>query len=127
MKLREDKPGQAHSAPMPIWSGLTRVRTNGLCAARDGTLYVTSIGSGLQTQADRTSGNIIRVAPDGAAAVICDHDLMFPNGVALTPDEKFLADRSRLYATGADGYDPRQRLWERRHRLDSARAVEPRT
>ena len=84
------QPGTGAQRTHAELNGLTRVRTNGLCAARDGTVYVTSIGSDLQTQGGRASGNIIRVAPDGAATVICDDDLMFPNGVALTPDEKFL-------------------------------------
>jgi sugar lactone lactonase YvrE len=84
------QPGTGAQRTHADLSGLMRVRTNGLCAASDGTLYVTSIGSDLQTDQGRASGNIIRVAPHGAATVICDDDLMFPNGVALTPDEKFL-------------------------------------
>lgn len=71
-------------------SARMRVRTNGLCAASDGTLYVTSTGSDLQDGQERASGNIIRVAPDGTATVICDEELMFPNGVALIADEKCL-------------------------------------
>jgi hypothetical protein len=71
-------------------SALTRARTNGLCAASDGTLYVTSTCSDLQGGQERASGNIIRVAMDGTATIICDEDLMFPNGVALIADEKCL-------------------------------------
>jgi sugar lactone lactonase YvrE len=59
-------------------SALTRARTNGRCAASDGTLYVTSTCSDLQGGQERASGNIIRVAMDGTATIICDEDLMFP-------------------------------------------------
>jgi sugar lactone lactonase YvrE len=57
------QPGTGAQRTHADLSGLTRVRTNGLCAARDGTLYVTSIGSDLETERDRASGNIIRGSP----------------------------------------------------------------
>jgi len=69
---------------------LVRLRPNGLCVSRDGVAYVASIGSELQTEGPRPSGNIIVIEPDLSQRVLFEDDIRFPNGVALSRDERRL-------------------------------------
>ena len=69
---------------------LARLRPNGLCASRDGLVYVATIGSELRSEQPRPSGNIIRIEPDFRQCVLFDDDLRFPNGISLSRDERRL-------------------------------------
>lgn len=67
-----------------------RVRPNGLAVTTAGVAYVAMLGSEITDRHDRNSGSIVRVEPDGTARTILDDDLMFPNGVAITPTGELL-------------------------------------
>jgi gluconolactonase len=60
---------------------------NDVVAKKDGTLFVTDPGFFENANANR----IFRIAPDGAVQVVeAFEDVPRPNGIALSPDEKFL-------------------------------------
>jgi sugar lactone lactonase YvrE len=83
---------------------------NDMTVARDGTAYVTQLGSNFWQGEPLRAVPVMRVRPNGDVDTV-GPDLMGPNGVALTPDEKtvFVAEP----ATG--------RVWFLR--LDDAGAV----
>jgi gluconolactonase len=58
---------------------------NGLCFAKDGTLYVTDSGS-----APDKDGVIYKVTPAGATEVFSRQVGGYPNGVVMSPDESHL-------------------------------------
>jgi gluconolactonase len=64
---------------------------NDLVYASDGTLYFTDPPFGLRDEeaAELGFGGVYRVDPDGRVTLVID-DLAGPNGVALSPDERYL-------------------------------------
>lgn len=75
--------------PPPAGDG-TFDTLNDVVARKDGTLYATDPGYFLP--GGPAVNRIFRVSPNGGAAVIVDafEDIPKPNGIALSPDEKFL-------------------------------------
>lgn len=75
-------PGEGSTSKPGIFDTL-----NDVVAKKDGTLFVTDPGFFENANANR----IFRVAPDGAVQVVeAFEDVPRPNGIAFSPDEKFL-------------------------------------
>ncbi len=77
---------------MVVHAALDDVATfhaNDMVVARDGTAYVGNFGFQLFPLLDPRPAALARVAPDGSVSVAAP-DLWFPNGIALTPDERTL-------------------------------------
>lgn len=70
-------------------TGLTKVRANDLVVDAAGGAYVSSFGFDLLAGAPPAPTALVRVDPDGAASVAA-HDLVFPNGMALSEDGRTL-------------------------------------
>jgi gluconolactonase len=80
--------------------------------ASDGTLYVTDSGTGW----DKDDGFLFRISPAGDAEIISEECRQFPNGLALSADERTLfVVESRLpgivtYSLDGSRVGPRQEL-----------------
>lgn len=85
--IRQDGAAQATYADV---STLARLRPNGLCVSGQGVAYVAGIGSELEAEEPRPSGNVIQVGPDLRQQVLFDQDIRFPNGISLSRDEQRL-------------------------------------
>ncbi|MBL8550103.1 MAG: SMP-30/gluconolactonase/LRE family protein [Hyphomonadaceae bacterium] len=77
---------------------------NDLVVARTGAIYFTDPPFGLAGMSDSPLREtpfhgVYRLTPDGAVTVI-ERELMFPNGIAFSPDQ------SLLYVSGRDGQRP---------------------
>lgn len=83
---------------------------NDLAVRKDGTIYFTDppYGLGSPTQREPTFNGVYRLAPDGALS-LASQDLVTPNGIALSPDEKrlYVADQGpgeiRVFDVAPDG------------------------
>jgi sugar lactone lactonase YvrE len=62
---------------------------NDMTVGRDGTAYITQLGSNFWKSEPLRAVPVIRVRPDGAVDTV-GPGLLGPNGIALTPDEKTL-------------------------------------
>jgi sugar lactone lactonase YvrE len=63
---------------------------NDMVITSDGAAYIGGFGFDPDRPGDRLRPTVlVRVAPDGTVAPVAD-DLLFPNGVVLTPDERTL-------------------------------------
>ena len=71
-------------------AALGRLQPNGLCVDGQGVAYVATLGSELQTEGPRASGAILAVGPDLSQRVMFDEDILFPNGISLSRDERRL-------------------------------------
>ena len=73
------------------WDGRRLNSPNDLVYASDGTLFFTDPPFGLPTPdaAELDFSGVYRVSPDGQLSLVTD-ELNGPNGVALSPDERFL-------------------------------------
>jgi gluconolactonase len=79
-------PAPAEPTPAPTTPGQFDT-LNDVVARKDGTMFVTDPGY----FAEPTANRIYRISPDGAVQVVeAFEDVPRPNGVALSPDEKFL-------------------------------------
>ncbi len=78
------------SDPPGRYGGVLSTELPGIAVAPDGTLYV----------ADLTYGRVVRIAPDGAAAIVVDRESMHgsrhfrPAALLLTPDGDLLVSDS---------------------------------
>ena len=97
-------------------SGLADFHCNDLLVDPDGRAYVGNFGFDLHNQAAPKTTGLIAVEPDGAARLVAD-DLMFPNGMVLTPDRHTLvvaesfAGRLTAFDVAPNGDLSNRRLW----------------
>ena len=89
---------------------------NDMVVAADGRAYVGNFGFDLHGGGEFATAELILVQPDGAARVVAD-ELLFPNGMAITPDgatlivgETFGA-RLSAFAIAPDGSLGPRRTW----------------
>lgn len=81
-----------------------------------GNIYVNGGGSGFPTGGTFVPGIIALVTPDGSARQVAD-GIVFPNGMAVTPDNKTLivaesfASRLTAFDIEADGSLSNRRVW----------------
>jgi len=81
-----------------------------------GRAYVGEFGFDLQAFADPAPAKLMRVDPDGAVTVLAD-DLLFPNGMLITPDGATLiigetaAARYTAFTLAPDGSVGDRRIW----------------
>lgn len=97
-------------------SGIATWHANDMVVDAQGRAYVGNFGFSLHPMGTPTAAKLALVTPDGKASVAAD-DLMFPNGMVITPDGKTLvvgeSGRSVLtaFSIGADGALSNRRLW----------------
>ena len=81
-----------------------------------GRAYVGNFGFDLHGNAQPRSTTLVMVAPDGIARIVAE-ELMFPNGMVITPDGKTLivgetfGRRLTAFDIGADGSLTNRRVW----------------
>ena len=81
-----------------------------------GRAYVGNFGFDLHAGEKPRGTTLVMAAPDGTARVVAD-ELMFPNGMVITPDGRTLivgetfARRLTAFDIGADGSLTNRRLW----------------
>jgi sugar lactone lactonase YvrE len=89
---------------------------NDMVVDAEGRAYVGNFGFDLMSGAAIRSTCVVRVDPDGTAAVAAD-DLRFPNGTVIFPDGRTLvvaetlAGRLTAFDVGADGSLANRRVW----------------
>ena len=89
---------------------------NDMVVDREGRAYVGNFGFDLMAGADPAPAALVRVDPDGSAAVAAE-DLLFPNGSVITPDGGTLivgetaGARYTAFAIGDDGALSDRRVW----------------
>ncbi len=96
------------------WEGKRFNSPNDLVIASDGTIYFTDPPYGLKDKNAREIDfdGIYKVTPDGKVTALVK-DVRWPNGIALTPDEKTLLvavsdkDQPRVMSFNLDGSDAR--------------------
>ena len=99
-------------------SGLASWHLNDMVVDASGRGYVGNFGFDLMAGAPIRPGEIVRVDPDGHAEVVA-RDLLFPNGMVLTPDGTTLVVAETLgqlltaYTVGEDGSLNDRREWAR--------------
>jgi sugar lactone lactonase YvrE len=97
-------------------SGLATWHCNDMVVDSRGRAYVGNFGFDLMSAADPAPADIIRVDPDGTATVAAK-DLLFPNGMVITPDGRTLivaetiAGRLTSFAIATDGSLSNRRVW----------------
>ena len=97
-------------------SGIATWHANDMVVAADGTAYVGNFGFSLFPLGEPRTTAIARVTPDGQASVGAD-GLLFPNGMAITPDGATLivaesgAYCLTAFTIAADGALAGRRLW----------------
>ncbi len=81
--LRREPDGRyaVHADLSDIATGLA----NDMVVAADGTAYVGNFGFSLHPPSEPRPAKLARITPQGEASVAAD-DLMFPNGMIITPD-----------------------------------------
>lgn len=95
---------------------LASFHCNDMVVAADGRAYVGNFGFDLHGGGELAAAELILVHPDGRAQVVAD-ELLFPNGMVITPDgatlivgETFGA-RLSAFSIGADGSLGPRRTW----------------
>jgi sugar lactone lactonase YvrE len=89
---------------------------NDIAAGSQGFAFVNNIGYDLLGGAPEQPGLIAVVTPDGSARTVAD-GLLFPNGMAVTPDDSTLivaeshGARLTAFDIGADGGLSNRRVW----------------
>jgi sugar lactone lactonase YvrE len=97
-------------------SGLAPWHLNDMVVDAQGGAYVGNFGFDIMSGATIGSTCVVRVDPDGAAAVAAD-DLRFPNGTVIFPDGRTLvvaetlAGRLTAFDVGDDGSLANRRVW----------------
>jgi sugar lactone lactonase YvrE len=97
-------------------TGVARFHLNDMVVDAQGRGYVGNFGFDLMNRAEPAPTELVRVDPDGTAAVVAD-DLWFPNGTVITPDGATLivgetfAGRYTAFAIAADGSLTDRRVW----------------
>jgi sugar lactone lactonase YvrE len=89
---------------------------NDMVVAADGTAYVGQFGFDYRGGASPEPTDLMRVATDGSVSVAAD-DLMFPNGMVITPDNETLivgetyGARMTAFDIAKDGTLSNRRVW----------------
>ena len=89
---------------------------NDMVVDAEGRAYVGNFGFDIMSGATIRSTGVVRVDPDGTAAVVAD-DLRFPNGTVIFPDGRTLvvaetlAGRLTAFDVGDDGSLANRRIW----------------
>jgi len=89
---------------------------NDMVVDAEGRAYVGNFGFDIMSGATIRSTGVVRVDPDGTAAVAAD-DLRFPNGTVISPDGRTLvvaetlAGRLTAFDVGDDGSLANRRIW----------------
>ncbi|HET6794810.1 MAG TPA: SMP-30/gluconolactonase/LRE family protein [Acidimicrobiales bacterium] len=97
-------------------TGLAPWHLNDMVVDATGRAYVGNFGFDLMAGGEARTTNLIRVDPDGSATVVAD-DLVFPNGMVITPDGSTLivaesfANRLTAFTVGPDGGLGDRREW----------------
>jgi sugar lactone lactonase YvrE len=97
-------------------SGLTGGPCNDLLVDAEGRAYVGNFGFDVAARETPRSTHLIRVDPDGSVTAVAS-DLMFPNGMALTPDGRTLivaetyGQRLTAFDVDAHGDLSGRRVW----------------
>ena len=97
-------------------SGLASGHLNDMVVDQQGRAWIGNFGFDLMAGESPTPANLIRVDPDGTAAVAAD-DLQFPNGSVVTPDGRTLivgesfASRYTAFTIADDGSLVDRRVW----------------
>jgi sugar lactone lactonase YvrE len=92
------------------------VSLNDMCVDQHGRAYVGAFGFDLNRGAKPAPANVYLVLPDSAVSIAAD-ELMFPNGIVITPDGKTLivaetvARRLTAFDIAADGTLSNRRVW----------------
>lgn len=111
--MRLDRDGLKLVADM---SKLAPFDCNDMVADARGNAYVGNFGFDLHKNDAQRVTTLVMVAPDGVARVVAD-DLMFPNGMVITPDGKTLivgesfGFRLTAFDIVADGSLANRRVW----------------
>ncbi|MFH2129895.1 MAG: SMP-30/gluconolactonase/LRE family protein [bacterium] len=98
-----------------LWD-LATYHCNDMVVDTLGRAYIGNFGFDLNTGEAIRPAEIVMVAPDGEARVVADN-LLFPNGMVITPDGKTLivgetyGSCLTAFAIEADGSLSRRRLW----------------
>lgn len=111
--MRLDRDGLKMVADL---SKLAPFHCNDMVVDARGRAYVGNFGFDLYGNETPRATTLVMVAPDGAARVVAD-ELMFPNGMVITPDGKTLVAgetfgrRLTAFDIGADGSLTNRRVW----------------
>ena len=111
--MRLDRDGLKTVADM---SKLAPFHCNDMVVDARGRAYVGNFGFDLHTNETPRATTLVMVAPDGGARVVAE-EMMFPNGMVITPDGKTLvvgetfARRLTAFDIGADGSLKNRRVW----------------
>ncbi len=96
-------------------SSLTSFHCNDMLVDSQGRAYVGNFGYDLHGGAEVVPTDLIMVQPGGHASVVT-HDLVFPNGMTLTPDGELLvaetfAHRLSAFTVARNGHLSGRRTW----------------
>ena len=111
--MRLDRDGLKTVADL---SKLAPFDCNDMVVDARGRAYVGNFGFDLHANAQPRATTLVMVAPDGIARIVAE-ELMFPNGMVITPDGKTLivgesfAARLTAFDIGADGSLTNRRVW----------------
>jgi sugar lactone lactonase YvrE len=108
--------GPSGFRPHADLSGLASFHCNDMVVTPEGRAYVGNFGFDLHGGGQLATAELVLVEPDGGGRVVAD-ELLFPNGMAITPDggelivgETFGA-RLSAFTIGADGSLGPRRTW----------------
>jgi sugar lactone lactonase YvrE len=110
------RPGDGRLVVHADLTSLTDFPVNDMVVDRLGRAYIGSFGFDMWSGAAPAPGTLIRVDPDGAAQIVAS-DLMFPNGMVITVDQKTLVVAESLggcltaFSIGPDGALTGRRAW----------------
>ena len=111
--MRLDRDGLKTVADL---SKLAPFDCNDMVVDARGRAYVGNFGFDLHANAQPRGTTLVMVAPDGIARIVAE-EMMFPNGMAITPDGKTLiagetfGRRLTAFDIGADGSLTNRRVW----------------
>jgi len=111
--MRLDRDGLKTVADL---SELAPFDCNDMVVDARGRAYVGNFGFDLHGNAQPRSTTLVMVAPDGIARIVAE-EMMFPNGMVITPDGKTLivgetfGARLTAFDIGADGSLKNRRVW----------------
>jgi len=111
--MRLDRDGLKTVADL---SKLAPFDCNDMVVDARGRAYVGNFGFDLHGNAQPRSTTLVMVAPDGVARIVAE-EMMFPNGMVITPDGKTLiagetfGARLTAFDIGADGSLTNRRVW----------------
>jgi len=97
-------------------SGLCSFKANDMVVDDVGRAYVGQFGFDLMAGGDPAATTLIRIDPDGTASVAAE-DMLFPNGMAITPDgatllvDETLGCRVSAFSIHPDGSLTDRRVW----------------